>query len=139
MTFFAIWGAFLSTVLAGIRVVEFFTKDRVRLYTSYAFRGHDSHDDEIVIANLSPVPVIVSSWELVWRPKLLWSKREPEDITPDFQDELNHFKVEGMGVYTMKFSGQHKVRWGHEIRDGRKLFLELRCFGRKRLVRLRIA
>jgi hypothetical protein len=78
-----VWGAVLSTGLACIKVWESFWKDRIRLATSYSFVGEGGPASTISVANLSALPVLVSSWELAWEPKAprWWVKRV--DCTPD--------------------------------------------------------
>jgi len=53
----ALWGAVVSTVLAAVRLWEFQNQKRITLDSTYVFRGHPDLDDEIVIANLSLLPV----------------------------------------------------------------------------------
>jgi hypothetical protein len=61
------WGAILSTALAGIKISEVW-RERVRLSTSYSFSNSDYRKtNEIIIENPSKTPVMISYWELLWR------------------------------------------------------------------------
>jgi len=134
----ALWGAVVSTVLAAVRLWEFQNQKRITLDSTYVFRGHPDLDDEIVIANLSLLPVLVSGWKLEWRPKWFGSRAQVIDVTPDFQDELSCFTVSGHSRHTLTFSNEDKISFGSRVSQGRKLILELSCFGRVHPVRLRI-
>lgn len=127
----AIWGATLSSALA----VWEYRKRRLNLSTAYAFFGTDEIADEIIIVNLSPVPVFVSHWALVWIPKNHLSRKKPIDITPD---DLNGFKIAGEDIVTLKFGGQDKIPWGYSVSEKRKLVLTLHIHGRKTVKKLTI-
>ena len=75
-TLLAILGFLISLVLAAIRLWEFFTRNTIRLDCTYVFRGSEELDDEIVIANLSDNPALVSYWKLNWKPKKGGDSRE---------------------------------------------------------------
>ena len=124
------WGSGLSTWL-GIRELR---KRKLNLSTTYSFYGTDQIDDEITIVNLSPVPLFVSHWSLVWEPT--WPpKRECLDITPD---DASAFKVEGQDDFSLSFGGVDSLPWGHEVAKKRKLVLTLHIHGRRRPKRLTI-
>lgn len=60
--FLPIWGASLATLLGVVKLWEVFWRDRLRLATSYMLTGEPGGAHEIVIVNLSPVPVHVANW-----------------------------------------------------------------------------
>jgi hypothetical protein len=119
------WGAGLATILAAMKIWEVFLKDRVRLASSYSFTNQEGEPDEIIIVNLSPVPVQVASWSLVWRPTMFhWAT--PIDVTPF---NAGRFKVEAKGSHTLTFDEDVKFEWGYRNAANRKLCLDLRIFG----------
>jgi hypothetical protein len=123
-----VWGAGLSTWL-GIRELR---KRRLNFSTSYAFYGTDQIEDEITIVNLSPVPVFVSYWTLVWEPRWL-SGRDRMDLTPH---ETTSFKIGGEDDKTLIFGEADKLAWGYKVAEGRKLVLTLHLHGQRRPKRL---
>ncbi|MFK4770135.1 hypothetical protein [Rhizobium sp. ZW T2_16] len=127
----SVWGAAISTGLAWIKIWETFWKDRTRLDTTYTFTGERGGEHEIVIANLSSLPVQVSSWELAWDPRFLRFDRPKIDVTPAWEDVIR-FKIDGHSTYTLKFAEENKFPWGHNISRGRQLKLKLKIFGRRR-------
>jgi hypothetical protein len=59
----AVWGGLLSTVLAGIKVFEWW-RDRDRLDISFGSTSSVEHGNQIQIRNLSIRPIIIKHWEL---------------------------------------------------------------------------
>ena len=66
--YLAIWGACLSTILAVIKVFEFW-KSRLCVYTSFAFTDEPDRGNEIIIENPSNQGLIIKHWELIWKKK----------------------------------------------------------------------
>jgi hypothetical protein len=133
----AMWGAIVSTGLAGIKIWETFYKDRLRLAKSYMLTGETGGEHEITVANLSSVPVQVSSWSVAYEPKLFRWKTKRIDVTPDW-DKVSGFRIDGHSTHTLFFGGEDQFEWGWKIQQGRKLCLALYIFGRKRPKRLTI-
>ena len=131
----AVWGAALSTSLGFVKFWETFWKDRIRLDTSYSWSGQEGAIDEIVIANLSSVPLQVAYWSLAWKPKLFHFRTSTLDVSPD---EVSGFKIDGKDTYTLYFEEQSKFDWGYRTSQHRALYLTLHLFGRKRPKSLRI-
>lgn len=131
------WGAVLSTALAAIKIWEVTLKDRVRLRTSYSFSSQVDADDEIVIVNLSPLPLQISHWCLFWKPNFLSWGKEEIDVTPDL-DRVGRFTVGARDSYAMVFSEQDRFDWSHRSAAGRKLYLVLHVFGKRRPILLKV-
>lgn len=132
----ALWGAAVSTGLACIKLWETFWKDRLRLASTYNFIGEGGPESTISIANLTALPVLVSSWELVWEPKIFRWSAKLLDCTPD---DVSGFTLDRYSVTTLEFDEQNRFPWGYRVSQHRTLCLYLRVFGRKRRVRLVIA
>ncbi|MEY9328214.1 hypothetical protein ABIA20_005248 [Sinorhizobium fredii] len=130
-----VWGAVLSTGLACIKIWETFWKDRIRLAKSYSFAGEGGPASTISIANLTALPVLVSSWELVWEPKVFRWRVKRLDCTPD---DISGFTIDRYSVLTLEFDEQ-RFPWGYRVSRHRTLCLYLKVYGRKRRVRLVIS
>jgi len=129
------WAAVVSTSLAAIKIWETFWRDRIRLATSYSLTGETGGQHEIVVANLSPVPVQVSDWRLAWEPRWFAFWLKEVNVTPE---ETWRFKIEGHNDYQLDFKGCDQFAWGWTVSSGRQLVLKLRLFGRNRPLRLRV-
>jgi len=129
----AVWGAILSTILGIVKLWEAFWKDRVRLATTYSLTGERGGAHQIVIANLSPLPVQVSHWTLAWEPRWIsfWSSKI--DVTPD---ETTHFKIDARNTYTLNFEGFDRFAWDWKAAGGRQLVLKLKLFGKRHPIKL---
>ncbi len=127
------WAALVSTSLAAIKIWETFWRDGIRLASSYILSGETGGQHEIVVANLSPVPVQVSDWRLTWKPRWFAFWLKEVNVTPE---ETRRFKIEGHNDYQLDFEGIEHFAWGWTVASGRQLVLELNLFGRNRPLRL---
>lgn len=73
MTFLAWWGAILSSILALIKIFEFWNK-RFRIDVTYEFTSSAEVGNTIFLTNLSPGPIVVQYWELHWVDKNIFPK-----------------------------------------------------------------
>lgn len=119
----------ISCFLFFVKLWEAFWKDRIKLDTSYFLTGERGEPHEVVIANLSPMPVQVSHWELAWEPRwfAFWLKKI--DVTPD---ETWRFKINGRDAHEISY----EFLWNGTTASGRHLVVRLKLFGRRRRVRL---
>lgn len=70
----AIWGAFLATVLAVIKLWEVFS-DRPKLTSDWSFSSSPTSGNIIVIVNVAKTPALVNYWELIWAHRRGWWTR----------------------------------------------------------------
>lgn len=128
----ATWAAIVSTGLAMIKIWETFWRDRIRLDSTYLLTDERDVPNEVVIANLSPVPVQIAHWELAWEARwfAFWLKKE--DVSPD---EPTRFKINGRDEHTIRYEFQ----WNGAASSGRRLVLRLKAFGQRRQIKLVIA
>ncbi|MFK0339206.1 hypothetical protein ACIQT7_18210 [Agrobacterium deltaense] len=136
-TIIAVWGAIVSSGLAAIKLWEVFWKDRLRLATSYMLTGERGGEHEIVVANISPLPVQIASWKLAWEPKLFRFNKPEIDVSPDWED-IGRFKIDAHSSYVLKFGGLNQFSWDYKTSAGRRLTLRLKIFGLRREKVLRI-
>ncbi len=125
----AIWGAILSTLLAGVKIWETFWKDRIRLTTTYSFSDEPSTDDTITVVNLSGVPIQVSHWTLAWKPNLFRWNTSTIDVTPE--EGTGMFKIGPKDSHTISFNDLAKFDWSYRSAQHRQLLLTLHVFGRR--------
>ena len=125
----AIWGAALSTVLAGIKLWEINRYSR-RIHVAYLLTGDPIKEDKIIIYNLSKRVIRIEHWELLWvtRKPFLNKKIVPIDIFENGDYSLN---LPANSIQPLNFNGQYHFNWRPEIEKNVKLFIKLRIAGRK--------
>lgn len=114
----SVWGALLSTVLGGLKIWEMFWKDRVRLYSTYNLTGPGGPDSTVTTANLTPLPVMVRGWSLVWEPRALRFWAKSNDVTPY---EARGFMVKGHTTFEMSFDEETRFAWDWKTAKHRDL------------------
>ena len=135
----AAYGAGLATFLAVVQLVRWLISLRPSLDSSYSLVGHEAYSDRITIANLRPVPLLVSSWQVEWVPTYLRFWIGKVDQTPDFEPDFDSgFMIPGHSTHDMKFSGERKLKWSFNVAENRKLRLTLNVFGHRRPLRVTI-
>jgi hypothetical protein len=127
-----VWGAGLSTILGLIKLWETLWRDRIKLSTTYSFTSADQVDDEITIVNLSDRTVQVEHWSLAWQHA--FSASSVTDLTPD--NGGYRFTIDPKSEHTIRFSDADKFDWGSRAAKGRKMYLTLFLFGRRRPMKL---
>lgn len=133
------WGAALSTVLFAIKLWESFWKDRIKIESTYliAYGGDNPH--RITTANMSSVPIQVSNAELYWVPNFFPLNRPtPRIATPDSFYTASAFRIDGHSPHVFMFEGEERFDVSSSTTSGRKLYLYLHIFGRKRPKKLMI-
>jgi hypothetical protein len=131
----AIWGALLSTGLAGIKILEVW-RERLRLSTSYSFSHPDYGGNEIVIENPSKTPVMISYWELLWR-RRRYLKLETTNGRFPLEGYCN-ITIGAHTRHTLEFTEQEYFDWGHATIKMGKLYLKLHIVGRSKPVLLKV-
>jgi hypothetical protein len=129
---FLVWSVGLSTILGLIKLWETLWRDRIKLSTTYSFTSANKVDDEITIVNLSDRTVQVAHWSLAWQNA--FSATSITDLTPD--NGGYRFTIDPKSEHTIKFSDADKFDWGSRAAKGRKMFLTLFLFGRRRPMKL---
>lgn len=106
----ALWGAVVSSGLAGIKIWETFWRDRIKIESTYSISYSPEWPHQITIANMSSIPVQVSSAELYWVPNFFPLKRRiPSIATPDYFYTTT-FKIDGLFVPHLR------LRWSRQVR-----------------------
>jgi hypothetical protein len=131
-SFLAWWGAGLSTLLAVVKLWELW-RDRVRVDVSYNFREGMERGNDILIRNLSPDPLILEHWELVYSSGR-WPRRRFEPLLlPD--PDAGDIRIEEHTSHTLHFAEQNYFAWGHRALKGRAIAIRLHFAGRRSILR----
>lgn len=121
----AIWGAGLSTFLAGVKLWEI-NRNHFRVDAAYNLTNSEVEGNEIYIRNLNNRPITIEHWELQWRDRR-WSKADTIRMAQDFSAGR---KIDSYGSMTLRFDMQEYFSI-KPINDGKKLYIKLYCVGKK--------
>jgi len=127
------WGAGLSTLLALVKIWEFW-RDRFRVEVSHNFAGDPQIGNEVLIRNLSSRPFILTHWELSLCHRR-WLRRVFTHISSASHDAGDR-TVSAHSTCTLKFAEQHYFDWGWKSLNGRSIVIRLYVAGRKPILRL---
>ena len=130
-----IWGAGVSTSLAGIKILEVW-RERLRLSTSYSFSHRDHGGNEIIIENPSKTPVMISYWELLWRRRRYLKLEITGGRFP--QEGYCNITIGAHARHTLEFAEQEYFDSGHAAIKMGKLYLKLYIVGRSKPVLLKV-
>ncbi|MFZ3084944.1 hypothetical protein [Rhodoferax ferrireducens] len=128
----ALWGALLSTVLAVIKIMDWW-RDRDRLEIDFSSTSDESVGNSIIIRNLYAKPIIITHWELFFahnRREL----RECELIESadfDFHDQT----VGANASIVWRFCDAHYFSTSDKVLHGRSIYLKLCIAGRQKVTR----
>lgn len=129
----ALWGAALSTLLAVLKLWEFWRK-RFRVEVGSTLRGGASLGNTIRIRNLSGEPIIVSSWEVLYV-KGYWPFRKFQEIASPDHDSCD-CRIEPRSTFELNFNGQDFFSWSHESLQGRRIFIRIYIAGHGSVLKL---
>jgi hypothetical protein len=128
----AIWGALLSTVLAAIKIAEWW-RDRIQLDISFTCTTSEYEGNSIVIRNLYSMPIIITYWE-IFLAKNLWDKSDNEPIESADFDAGDQVVAAHASVH-WNYSEARFFSTSEKVLKGRSIFLKLYIAGRKSVVR----
>ena len=130
--YIAWWGAGLSTLLALIKLFELW-RDRFRINVGYGFDGDINRGNDVHVRNLSTRPIILSYWELFYRPNLWPLKKDIYISSPE--DDAHDIKVEPHSSKTFNFSGPNYFSWNWKTMKGRRIYIRLHIAGRRSVIK----
>ncbi|MBL0569261.1 hypothetical protein JD505_08250 [Aeromonas hydrophila] len=125
----AVWGAILSTILAGLKVWEV-RQNYFRVETSYNLTSSIAEGNEIYIRNLNNRPITIEHWALEWH-KASWLFKKT-DLIAMSQDISAGRKIEAYDSMTLRFADEDYFSTGKPLLDGKSLYLKLHFVGKKR-------
>ena len=132
MAYVAIWGAVLSTVLAAIRVWEFW-QNRFRLEIDPFLTSLEEVGNEIQIRNLSDTPLLITYWELVWLSGY-WPLRKCSR-TKSAEPDMSDIRIDAYSSTKFTFKEENHFGWGAKALKGRRIYLKLTVAGRGKVLR----
>ncbi len=131
-SYLAWWGAAISTILALIKIWEFW-QDRFRVDVGYNFTGDPELGNEIYIRNLSAQPIILKYWKLfyvsgIWPFRKFSEFESPGPYARDIQIAPHSSKE-------LTFREASYFDWGAKFLTGRKIYMRLYIVGRRSILR----
>ena len=128
----ALWGALLSTVLATIKIMEWW-RDRNRLEIAFSSTTSESIGNSIVIRNLYAKPIIITHWELFLahdrRGKRMYESIESAEFDSGDQVVGAHASI------VWNFCDAHYFSTSEQAIKGRAIYLRLCIAGRRPVTR----
>ncbi|MCT8318775.1 hypothetical protein [Xanthomonas translucens] len=132
-TYFAWWGACLSTLLAVVKLLELW-QNRFRVEAGGYFTSNENIGNEVLVRNLSSHPIIITHWELIY-----CSGRWPHRKFESFESaEYDHgdYKLDPHATRSLIFSDANYFATSPEALKGRRIYIRLHFAGRKSMVKL---
>ncbi|GGJ06727.1 hypothetical protein [Halopseudomonas pertucinogena] len=125
--YIAYWGAGLSTLLALLKLWEYW-QHRFRLDVSYRLTGNEYEGNQIFIRNLSDRPIILDHWELSYvKGRWFWRKLSPIATATD----PIQLRIEPCSSATFDFREENHFGWSAAALKGRRICIKLYVVGRK--------
>jgi len=122
-----IWGAALSTTLAGLKFYEVW-RDRSRIQTTYSLSDPEI-GNEVTIINISGRPLLVSYWELTWVSGILWWRKEENPVP---LSEPGFLAIPPHSKHVLAFAEEDWFTWGSRTVSKGRLYLRLHIAGKRR-------
>ncbi len=127
----AVWGALLSTLLASLRIWDFW-QGRFRVDVSTLFTSSEEIGHKVSVRNLSGKPLILGHWEVV-RVSGRWPRRTSTVVvSADFDSD--DIVISGHSTLGLPFVEENHFPWGRSL-DGDRLAIRLHFAGRRPVVR----
>lgn len=128
----AVWGAFVSTVLAAIKIAEWW-RDRNRLEIDFTCTTSESEGNTVIIRNLYSKPIIIIYWEIFLAKNL---RRGSEQVSIESADfDAGDQVVAAHASVQWNFSEARFFGTSDKFLKSRGLYLQLCIAGRKPIVR----
>jgi hypothetical protein len=124
----AIWGAFLSSVLAAVKIWEVW-RSRTRIEFAYNL-GDAEQGNEVTVFNLSATPIQITYWELLWRHRRWGRWKQSRSMEPP--EYWTGRNAEGHSSATLKFIGDQYFDWEPRALGSDRIYIRLHIAGRKR-------
>ena len=132
INYIAWWGAGLSTLLALVKLWELW-RDRFRIDVGYGFTGEPSIGNDIYIRNLSGKPIIMTYWEVFFRPHLWPLKKDIYIQSPE--EESHDVQINPHSSLTLNFSEMNHFDWGWKTMKRKRIYIRLHVAGRRPILK----
>lgn len=129
----ALWGAVLSTALAGIKIWEVW-RDRFQIELDYSFTTSSDHGSHISIHNPSARTLILKHCELLYGDQKASQRRLEHADSGDFDDPPR--AIAPYATLDLHFDEERHFSWGADFLNGRRIYLRMHFAGRKPVLQL---
>lgn len=130
--YLAWWGAGLSTILALVKLWEFW-RDWARVDIDYLFTSDPDRGNSISIHNLSSRPMIVSYWQVLYGSGT-WPFRKFEDVAYPDIDSVP-LRIDPYSTLTLNFCEETYFSTGYKALKGRNIYIRLYAAGRRPILK----
>ena len=127
----AVWGALLSTFLAGVKFWELWN-NRLKVDISALWTGSEDIGHSITIRNLSSFPVILIGWELFYRQQKFFIPQDEPIEKSDF--DWSDVTINPVSVFSLDFNGQDYFSTRNTL-EGNSIYIKLYFSMHKVIVR----
>ena len=126
--FFIVWGAGLSTLLAILKLVEFW-RDRFRLEVDYDFSTDPHEGNRIVVRNLTARPITIPYRELLMRRR--WAVLRKREEIPLTDEQPCDVSIPAHASHTFEFKEQSHFSLKSKLLAGKTIYLRVWLAGRR--------
>lgn len=127
----AIWGAILSTLLACLRIWEFW-QGRFRIEVSTLFTGCKESGHRVSVRNLSGKQLILEHWAIM-RVSGRWPRRTANTLV-SAEFDANDIVIASQSTFPLSFVEESYFPWGGSL-GGDRLAIRLHFAGRRSVLR----
>ncbi len=126
-------GTFIGNLKTALDIYDRLRRPKIAIDKD--LKGTGSGQPNVIrVTNLSPSPVLLDYWELVWRQPLwkFWKWRDRDTLISD-NEGSPPITLEPLTPKAYLFDGEHWFDWGSTIAAGRSLVFRHSLIGEKRL------
>jgi len=127
----AVWGALLSTFLAGVKFWELWN-NRLKVDISALWTGSEDIGHSITIRNLSSFPVMLIGWELFYRQQKFFIPQDELIEKNDFY--WSDVTINPVSFFSLDFKGQDYFSTRKTL-DGNSIYIKLYFSRHKAIIR----
>ena len=125
----ALWGALLSTFLAGVKFWELWDK-RLKINVSAVWTGSEEVGHTIRIRNLSSFSVILTGWEVFYRQPHFFTSQE--ELIEDSGFDWNDITIKSASTFPLEFKDEHHF----STHKRKNIYIKLHFAGYRTITRL---
>jgi hypothetical protein len=131
-TILAVWGALLSTALAGVKLREVW-QARFRVEVVACLTGSEELGHTVLVRNLAGNPVILGYWEVV-RISGRWPFQK-EVCLVSLDEHATDSSIAAYSTLSLSFREQDQFPWAPASLEGDRIFIRLHFAGRRPCLR----
>lgn len=131
-TILAVWGALVSTLLAGVKLWEAW-RARFRVEVVASLTGSEDLGHTVSVRNLASKPVILGYWQIL-RISGRWPfQKEKCLVSPG--ENANDTSIPAHSALSLCFRDEEHFAWGPASLKGDRIFIRLHFAGRRPMLR----